>query len=74
MMISPEDRLALLEKQVRDLTARVNTLEYANMRYGGAPPSIPVPNMPTPVWPQTLPVTCNVDASWPFETGSDPHA
>ena len=55
MMMTPEDRIAQLEKLVRDLTARVNRLEYASMRYGG--PTFTPGTIPD-VWPQTLPVTC----------------
>ena len=56
MMQTPEQRLAQLERQVQELTHRVWSLEAANMKFGSAPP---VPNMPTPMWPQTLPITCN---------------
>ena len=34
MIQSPEDRIAQLEKLVKDLSARVNRLEYSNMRFG----------------------------------------
>lgn len=50
-----EYKLELLEKQLRDLSSRVNSLEYANMRYSGpgfTPGTIPQP------WPVSIPVTC----------------
>ena len=49
-------RLAALEKQLEQLTARVNDLEAASMRYGG--PAFTPGTIPQPSWPSHLPVTC----------------
>lgn len=49
-------RIKLLEKLVQDLTARVNTLEYASMKYGSSPGFTPG-TIPSP-WPVSIPVTC----------------
>lgn len=50
-------RIKLLEKLLEDLTVRVNTLEYASMKYASTPGFTPG-TLPSP-WPGGLPVTCD---------------
>jgi len=70
MIQSPEERVAVLERQLRDLTARVNKLEYANMT---------LTNMANQPWPAPVPefTMCIAqaevtEASWPFPKGLRP--
>jgi len=49
------NKIDALEKRLQELTARVNSLEYAGMRYGS--PGFTPGTLPQP-WPAQVPVTC----------------
>ena len=63
MMLSPEDRLAALEKQFQELSRRVSALEYAKLQNTPYQPAMPSPVFTPgtiPQWPiPGLPVTCD---------------
>lgn len=78
MIQSPEDRIAQLEKAVKELAARVNTLEYINRVNNQPMWPTPVPGVimgvaqaaqDTKVTPDNTDYT---QSMWPFPEGAKP--
>jgi uncharacterized protein with FMN-binding domain len=70
-----EEKLTLLEKQMYDLTRRVNVLEYASMQKANKPSFTPG-TLPEPViyaqGTDVNPVAEASEATWPFPPGARP--
>lgn len=71
MIQSPEQRIAALEQQVKELTSRVNTLEFTNMAIAKQPWPAPVPGVTMGIAYATN-SSISPDTDWPFPKGTQP--
>ena len=72
MILSPEDRIAVLERQMQDLAARVNKLEYANMVKTNQQWPAPMPGFTMGIAQTATEPAIQPDAAWPFPVGARP--
>jgi hypothetical protein len=72
MILSPEDRMAVLERQMQDLVARVNKLEYASMVKTNQQWPAPTPGVIMGIAQAAAEPAIQPDAFWPFPLGARP--